>query len=146
MECWLVKVTNRDKVHRKLSLFTYLEYVGNWNAIDDQVNLQYTQLILKMSFIDNMIDHGTNVNIPAMPDNFEEKDQGRHTFFAVTSGDITGYDTEREVFLGPYRTYANPLVVEEGKCKNSLAKWFCRLGLLFCHTVYPRDTAWIRKP
>ena len=24
-------------------------------------------------------------------------------------------------FLAPYRTYANPIVVEEGKCKNSIA-------------------------
>jgi len=121
MECWLVNVTNKDKATRKLSLFTYLEYVGNWNAIDDQVNLQYTQYTLKMSCINNIIDHGTNVNIPAMPDNFEEKDQGRHTFFALTGGDIAGFDTDREEFLGPYRAYANPIVVEEGKCRNSLA-------------------------
>ena len=121
MECWLVKITNNDNVKRKLSLFTYLEYAGNWNAIDDQVNLQYTQYILKMSVADNIIDHGTNVNIPAMPDNFEEKDQGRHTFFTLAGGEIAGFDTDREAFLGPYRTYANPIVVEKGKCTNSLA-------------------------
>ena len=121
LECWLVKVVNTDTVKRKLSLFTYLEYVGNWNAIDDQINLQYTQYTLKMSVVNGIIDHGTNVNIPAMPDNFEEKDQGRHTFFALTGGEIKGFDTDREAFLGPYRTYANPVVVEEGKCTNSLA-------------------------
>jgi len=30
-----------------------------------------------MNVIDGIIDHGSNVNLPEMPDNFEEKDQGR---------------------------------------------------------------------
>ena len=34
---------------------------------------------------------------------------------------MTGFDTDRDVFLGPYRSYHNPLVVEKGQCTNSLA-------------------------
>ena len=48
--------------------------VCNWNAADDLINLQYKQYIAKMSVVDNIIDHGSNVNLPAMPDNFQEKD------------------------------------------------------------------------
>ena len=121
LECWFIKVSNTGKRHRNLKLFTYLEYANNWNALDDLINLQYTQYILKMNVIDNIIDHGTNINIPAMPHNFEEKDQGRHTFFALAGAEIKGFDTDREAFLGPYRTYANPLVVESGACTNSIA-------------------------
>lgn len=120
-ECWHVKVTNRDKVKRELSLFTYVEYVGNWNAVDDLINLQYTQYTAKMSVVDGVIDHGTNVNIPAMPDNFQEKDQGRHTFQGIAGAEPAGFDTDREAFIGRYRTYANPEVVETGKCKGTLA-------------------------
>lgn len=120
-ECWRIKIKNNDNKPRRLSLFSYVEYVGNWNAIDDQVNLQYTQYTVKMSVYGNIIDHGTNVNIPAMPDNFEEKDQGRHTFLALTGADIKGYDTDREAFIGPYRDYSNPIVVEQGQCSNSEA-------------------------
>ena len=47
--------------------------------------------------------------------------QSRHTFLAITGAEVKGWDTDREIFLGPYRTYANPVVVEEGKCKNSIA-------------------------
>ncbi len=119
-EVWKVKVTNKDTKQRKLSAFTYIEYVGSWNAIDDLLNIQYVQYTPMMSVNDGIIDHGTNVNIPEMPENFKEKDQGRHTFQAISGAKVVGYDTDRETFIGPYRTYANPIVVEEGKCKNSL--------------------------
>jgi cellobiose phosphorylase len=120
-ECWHLKVTNVDRKPRRLSVFTYVEYASNWNALDDLINLQYTQFIVKMESMKNLIDHGTNVNIPLMPHNFQEKDQGRHTFLALVGADMTGFDTDRATFIGPYRTYANPIVVEEGRCSNSLA-------------------------
>ena len=53
-----------------------MEYAGNWSAFDDLINLQYSQHIVKMSVVDGIIDHGTNVNIPAMPDHFEEEGPG----------------------------------------------------------------------
>ena len=43
-----------------------------------------------MDVVDNIIDHGTNVNIPNMPDNFAEEDQGRHTFQALVGAEIVG--------------------------------------------------------
>lgn len=120
-EVWHLKVTNTGKEMRKLSAFTYVEYAASWNAVDDLLNLQYVMYTAKMNVVDGIIDHGTNVNIPHMPDNFAEKDQGRHTFLAFTGGEIKGFDTDQERFLGHYRTYANPEVVEKGLCTNSLA-------------------------
>jgi len=120
-ECWLVKLTNLSEKPRELSAFTYVEYAGNWSAADDLINLQYTQHTVKMAVENNIIDHGTNVNIPEMPDNFAEKDQGRHTFQALVGAEIVGYDTDRAAFLGNYRGYGNPIAVEQGKCTNSIA-------------------------
>jgi len=120
-ECWRVRLTNATNKPRRLSAFTYVEYAGNWSSYDDLINLQYTQHIVKMSVADNIIDHGTNVNIPEMPDNFQEKDQGRHTFLALVGSEVSGYDTDRTSFIGTYRSYSNPLVVEQGQCTNSLA-------------------------
>ena len=118
-ECWLLKVTNNDTKKRDLSLFTFVEYANNWNLSQDMINLQYSQFISKMDVVDGIIDHGTNVYMPERPDHFEDDGQARHTFLAMTGADIKGFDTDREVFLGPYRTYANPIVVEEGRCRNS---------------------------
>jgi len=121
-EIWKIKITNKDSKSRKLSLFSFVEYAGNWNAIDDLVNLQYTQYTIKMDVIDHVIDHGTNVMMPSDPDNFQNKDQGRHTFMAMAGAEVSGFDTDRDKFIGKYRTYANPEVVENGKCTNSLAE------------------------
>jgi cellobiose phosphorylase len=120
-ECWLLKATNADSKRRNLSVFTYVEYANNWNLSQDLINLQYSQFILKMDVVDNIIDHGTNVYMPQRPDHFEDDGQGRHTFLALVGANVKGFDTDREVFLGPYRTYANPIVIEQGQCRNSLA-------------------------
>ncbi|MBN1154334.1 N,N'-diacetylchitobiose phosphorylase [candidate division KSB1 bacterium] len=120
-EIWKVRITNNDKKSRRLAAFTYVEYASNWKAIDDLLNIQYVHYITEMTVIDGIINHGTNVNIPDFPDNFDEKDQGRHTFQAFVGVPVIGYETDRETFLGPYRSYSNPIAVEKGRCADSLA-------------------------
>ncbi len=120
-EVWRVKVKNTGSKVRKLSAYSYAEYSGSWSAIDDLLNIQYVQYTGMMKVVDGIIDHGTNVYIPEMPENFNEKDQGRHTFMAFAGAEVTGYDTDREAFLGDYRTYKDPATVETGKPANSLA-------------------------
>jgi len=121
-ELWNVKVTNKSNKKRSLRGFTYVEFASNWNALDDMNNFQYTQYIIKTAYEKNIIDHGSNLFIPPEPDNFQQKDQGRHTFIGVAGMDASGYDTDREKFIGSYRDYANPLAVEKGECSNSLAE------------------------
>ncbi|WDE98224.1 N,N'-diacetylchitobiose phosphorylase [Lentisphaera profundi] len=121
-ECWSTKVKNKGSKRRTLKLFTYVEYGCNWNAGDDLNNLQYSQYITNMNVVDSIISHASNVNLPEMPDDFEEKDQARYTFLGAVGVEPVAYDTDREAFLGPYRTYANPIAVEKGQCSNSLAK------------------------
>ena len=120
-EIWYLKVTNTSRKKRNLSIFTFVEYTNNWKLSQDLNNLQYSQYIMKMDVKDNIIDHGTNVYMPSMPEQIEEDGQGRHTFLAITGAKVKGFDTDRDIFLGPYRTYANPVVVKKGKCKNSIA-------------------------
>ncbi len=120
-ECWLQKMTNNDTVKRRLRVFTFIEYANNWHVWQDFINLQYTQYILRMDVVDNIIDHGINVLLPYNENEFGSHDGNRHTFLAAVGADITGFDTDREKFLGNYRSYENPEVVERGECKNSLA-------------------------
>jgi N,N'-diacetylchitobiose phosphorylase len=121
-EAWMVKLTNKSSKPRNLSAFPFVEYACNWNAGDDLGNLQYSQYIAKMSVIDGIIDHGSNVNMPEMPDDFQVKDQQRHTFFALVGAPVSGYDTDRDVFIGKYNGYGNPIAVSTGECSGSLAE------------------------
>jgi N,N'-diacetylchitobiose phosphorylase len=120
-ECWLLKLTNKGKQSRKLSVFTFMEYANFWHFWQDWVNLQYTQYILKMDVVDNIINHAVNPFLPVVKGDFAAFPQSRHTFFALIGADIAGYDTDRDKFIGPYRGYSNPLIVEQGKCTNSIA-------------------------
>jgi N,N'-diacetylchitobiose phosphorylase len=119
-ECWHFKITNKGSEIRSLRIFTYVEFASNWNALDDMNNLQYTQYIVKTSYIKNCIDHGSNIFLPAQPDNFQEKDQGRHSFIGVAGTDASGFDSDREKFIGRYGSYAVPEAVANGQCSNSL--------------------------
>ena len=122
-EVWHVKVTNNDSKKRNLRAFTYVEFASNWNMNDDQNNLQYTQYIVKTSFVNNsFIDHGNNLFMPEEPDNFLNKDQARHSFIGVVGQPVTGYDSDRDKFIGSYHTYANPASVVNGQCGNTVTE------------------------
>ena len=129
-ECWLVTLRNAGRKKRNLRLFTYVEYANNWNIAQDLSNLQYSQFIVRMGMVDGMIDHGTNVLMPELPDHFEDDGQGRHTFLAIAGARVRGFDTDRGAFLGAYGTYARPDVVARGKCRNSLAAGDNACGVL----------------
>ncbi|RPI00936.1 MAG: N,N'-diacetylchitobiose phosphorylase, partial [Ignavibacteriae bacterium] len=120
-ECWHLKLTNTGRKKRNLRLFTYVEYSNNWNIYQDQINLQYSQYIMKMSVVNKMIDHGTNVMMPYGAERLEGVEQARHSFLAVNGAPVSGFDTDRNIFLGTYGSYAAPAVVEQGRCRNSIA-------------------------
>lgn len=121
-ECWLLKVTNRDAVARRLSLFTFVEYPGTWHCFNDFLNLQYSHAIVKMDFVDGIIDYGSSVLALPSGNSILEGDQCRHSFLAFVGGPIVGFDTDRDVFIGPYNGYRNPRVVEQGRCTGSKAE------------------------
>jgi len=120
-EFWRLKITNQDNLKRHLRIFTFVEYANNWYLWQDFINLQYTQFILHMDVVDNIIDHGINVQLPDGSGDFQNHDGNRHTFLGIIGAEISGYDTDRDIFLGQYRSYHNPEVVEKGACTNSLA-------------------------
>ena len=97
-------------------MFTYCEFASNWNTTQDLVNLQYSQYIARADRVDDMLRIAINDALPPDPAHFQNNDQGRWSWMALTGGEVTGWDTNREAFLGPYRSYDRPLVVEQGKC------------------------------
>jgi len=120
-EVWKVVLQNPGPSPRKLSVFPFAEPQCNWNATDDVKNLQYNQYIVQAAHAGGMIDIGSNVNMPEDPATFSNKDQARHTFFALAGADAVAFDSDLQAFLGPYGTYAKPGAVARGSCSNSIA-------------------------
>ncbi|VGO17214.1 Cellobiose phosphorylase [Pontiella desulfatans] len=120
-EVWKITVRNPGDADRSVSVFPFVEPQCNWNAEDDGTNLQYTQYIAATAYEDGVIDIGSNINMPTDPEHFENKDQARHTFFALDGADVAGFDTDLECFLGAHGSYAAPQAVVEGACRGSLS-------------------------
>ncbi|HEY5956491.1 MAG TPA: glycosyl hydrolase family 65 protein [Polyangiaceae bacterium] len=120
-EIWLLEIENLSNRPRVLDVFTYVEYASEWHVWHDTFNLQYSQYIVNCDVQDGVLLHGISVNLPEVPERFEFRDQSRHTFLTLVGAEPSGFDTDREKFLGPYRTYANPIVVETGRTTQSRA-------------------------
>lgn len=140
-EVWLLEVKNLSDRPRRLDAFTYVEYASEWHVWHDTFNLQYSQYIVDCDVKDGVLHHGISVNLPEAPERFEYRDQSRHSFLTLIGATPVGFETDREVFLGPYRTYANPIIVETGRTTQSRAHGDNACGTLkFDVSLEPGET------
>ncbi len=118
-EYWRLKVTNKSKRARRLSVFTYCEFANLWHTHQDLVNLQYSQFITRATLEDGILGVTCNPNF-----DFDGKDLTgcNRTWMALTGAPLAGVETTREKFLGSYGGYAAPEVVVRGQCSNFLAE------------------------
>ena len=110
-EVWNCKIKNNDTKARKLSVFGFVEFTNEDNYEQDQVNLQYSLFITKTSFENNKIMQVISEN--------GAKDR-RDRFFGLSGADVTASCGDLSKFIGNYRTYSNPVMVEDGKLDNSM--------------------------
>ena len=118
-EYWRLKVTNTGDRPRTLSAFTYCEFTNDWSTAQDLVNLQYTLFITKGELRNGLLHIINNPHMPLDPNGNLDNDHSRRLWMALVGAPLAGYDTSREAFLGGYRSYDKPLVVENGQCTNS---------------------------
>jgi N,N'-diacetylchitobiose phosphorylase len=138
-EYWLLSVTNESDRPRTLDVFTYVEFASEWNSVEDLVDIQYSLAVMRCGVVDGIIDHIICNDLPLMA--VGRLRQPLHTFLGVTGAEIVGFDTDREQFIGPYHTYANPQVVEAGRCTGSLAYGDNGCGVLQLQlTLAPGET------
>ncbi len=118
-EYWRLKLTNKSAKKRSLSVTTYTEFTMEWNIFQDAFNLQYTMYILKTRMLDGFVEASINRHLKEDTANFANRDQSRWSWMTLLGSKISGYELDREKFIGPYRSYSNPLCVESGKCTGS---------------------------
>ncbi|GAB4488252.1 MAG: N,N'-diacetylchitobiose phosphorylase [Anaerolineales bacterium] len=147
-EYWRLNLTNESDRPRELALFTYCEFTNNWETTQDGVNLQYSLFIIRGEYLDRLDNQETNGllriasqdNLPLSTD-LTQGDVGRGVWMGLSGAPLTGYDTARAAFLGPYRGYHNPLAVERGACSNSNAYGDNACGTLQCNlTLQPGES------
>src|ERR1035437_7159962 len=116
LEIWQLTVTNRRPRAAELSVFSAIEFCL-WDAQDDSTNFQRNFSIGQVEVEDGVIYHKT-----------EYRERRDHFAFFACSETIAGCDTQRDVFLGPYRGWDNPAAVERGHCFDSVAHGWAPIG------------------
>ncbi|HWA88022.1 MAG TPA: N,N'-diacetylchitobiose phosphorylase [Opitutus sp.] len=127
-EYWRLKVTNKSKHTRRLSVFTYCEFASPWHMPNDLTNLQYSQFITKAAVERGMLGLAVHPYHAFDPKNL----MGCHRLWmSLVGAPLAGWETVRDRFLGSaYNTYANPQAVIDGKCSNFLAEGENAVGAL----------------
>ena len=120
-EVWLLRVSNKSSQPRSLRVFSYVEFASEWHGWHDTFNMQYSQYIVDCGFDAGIISHAMCPNLPERPDNFEHRDQSRHCFLALVGAEASGFETDRETFVGTYGTLERPDCVVKGECPGTLA-------------------------
>ncbi len=116
LEIWQLTVTNHRAQAAELSAFSAIEFCL-WDAQDDSTNFQRNFSIGQVEIEDGVIYHKT-----------EYRERRDHFAYFACSEKITGFDTQRETFLGAYRGWENPAAVERGQASNSVAYGWAPVG------------------
>jgi cellobiose phosphorylase len=119
-EMWVLKVKNITGRPRKLRSFSYAE-LSYWTADIDLHNLDWGAHIVGTHQQEGVLY--TTVHFRST------------TTFFFSNLKPSGFDSEREAFIGQYRDLANPIVVENGKSLNTEAPRGNNIASL-CHNIY----------
>ncbi len=109
LEVWRARLTNERAEPARLSLFSSVEFCL-WDAQDDATNFQRNYSVGEVEVEDGVIYHKT-----------EYRERRDHFAFFACSEPLVGFDTQRDAFLGPYRSWDRPIAVERGASSNSIA-------------------------
>jgi cellobiose phosphorylase len=116
LEIWQLTLTNQRATPADLSIFSCVEFAF-WDAQDDATNFQRNFNTGEVEIEDDVIYHKT-----------EYRERRDHFAFFACSEPLAGFDTQRDVFLGPYRGWENPAAVERGESFDSVALGWAPIG------------------
>jgi len=116
LEIWDTTITNNRKETANLSLFSAIEFCL-WDAMDDSTNFQRNFSIGEVEIEEGIIFHKT-----------EYRERRNHFAYFACSNKLDGFDTQRDAFLGSYRGWDSPQVVESNKSANSKAAGWQPIG------------------
>ena len=116
LEIWELTLTNQRDQPADLSVFSAIEF-NLWDAMDDATNFQRNYSIGQVEVVDDVIYHKT-----------EYRERRDHFAYFACSEKLAGFDTQRDAFLGSYRGWDSPKVVEAGQSADSIAHGWQPIG------------------
>ncbi len=111
-----LRLKNRSRSRKSFKVFSFVEWCL-WNALDDMTNFQRNLSTGEVEIAGSVIYHKT-----------EYKERRNHYAFYSVNSPISGFDMDRETFIGLYNGFENPDVVMKGKSRNSEAHGWSPIG------------------
>lgn len=130
LEIWQMTLTNESGSDTDLSLFSAIEFCL-WDANDDATNFQRNYSIGQVEVelpSPSRRGAGGEGEYPTIYHKTEYRERRDHFAYFACSEPLTGFDTDRESFLGAYRGWNEPSVVAAGAACNSIAHGWQPLG------------------
>ncbi len=121
VELRLIKIKNNDNRKRIIKVFPFTEWLlGNY----------FTELVVRnLSVLMNRSAYDKQKDIIFVSKFPQGNIPWDYFGFMGMSVKPDGFDINRENFVGRYRDYKNPIVVEEGKCTQSVAMGTSMVGV-----------------
>ncbi|MFS0699748.1 glycosyl transferase [Cellulomonas sp. 179-A 4D5 NHS] len=116
-----VTLTNTSAAAKTVSLFSFVEFCL-WNAQDDQTNYQRN---LSIGEVEVEADGPTGTAIYHKTEYRERRDH--YAVYGVNAR-ATGFDTDRDTFVGAYNGLGEAAVPFAGKSENSVASGWYPIG------------------
>ncbi len=114
-EVWALSLRNDSDRPRELTVTGYAEFTNHRNYEQDQVNLQYSRFITRTAFRGDRIAHLVHGNLDGIDiSGNKDGNEVEERVFALAGAPVSSFCGDRDAFLGPYRSYANPAGVERG--------------------------------
>ena len=104
-----VTLKNESSAPKTLKLFSFIEFCL-WNAHDDATNFQRNFSTGEVEVVGSTIYHKT-----------EYRERRDHFAFYHVNAQVSGFDTDRESFIGLYNGFGDPDVPRAGESKNTVA-------------------------
>jgi cellobiose phosphorylase len=118
LEVWRVRVTNERAEPARVSLVGAVEFCL-WDAQDDATNYQRNYSTGEVLVEDGVVYHVT-----------EYRERRDHFAWLAATEPVSGFDTARDAFLGPYRGWDAPVAMERGTLSRSVAHGWQPIGAL----------------
>ncbi len=104
-----LRLKNHGSAVRSFKIFSFVEWCL-WNALDDMTNFQRNFSTGEVEIAGSVIYHKT-----------EYKERRNHFAFYSVNAPVSGFDTDRDTFVGLYNGFETPDAVLEGKPRSSEA-------------------------
>ena len=122
VEIWLVALRNLGTTPRRLSLFTYLEWLL---GVAPDWHREFHRTFIETSFErDGSVILATKCNWePPIPETSHWNIDWPYVAFHSTSHRITGFETDKQAFLGQYRSPASPQALRGASLLGTTGRW-----------------------